>query len=244
MMKKQGTCNPWRSLRRDIGNKCSSQCLTKREKWSDEILPTLTLSPGCLGFDGPFGSLPTQDIYELLKERISSFLSSRERSLMLKRKGRDQQLCPWGRRRAVTPLCLPAQCPGSVAAGLMGSAVLCVCMARSAEPSITAEGGSDILLPVHRGKQILNPLFPNFFWNRRQPREAGPWSHRHKGLSPGLDEAPCPGSTGEQMCGVSCSRGRTPTTPEPSCLHWYSKRFGWHLLCLEHPSTQMYLLPI
>lgn len=69
-------------------------------------------------------------------------------------------------------------------------------------------------------------LFPNLFWKRRQMREAWPWSHQHRGLFPGLDEAPCLGCTGEQMCSVSCSRGRTPATPDSSCSLWHSKRIS------------------
>lgn len=68
------------------------------EKISDEILPTLTLHPGSWTWMVLLGPFQLRTSYELPKERISPLLGGRERNLLLKIKGRDAQLCPWGRR--------------------------------------------------------------------------------------------------------------------------------------------------
>ena len=93
-------------------------------------------------------------------------LMCRQRSLMLKekKKGRDQQLSPWGRRTGMTLSCLPAQCPGSVCCRADEISYVCVCIWQGLQSPLIIPGwGSDILLPVHYDKQILNLLFPDLF---------------------------------------------------------------------------------
>lgn len=84
--------------------------------------------------------------------------------LKKKEKRKDQQLGPWGRRRVMTLMCLPAQCPGSVCRVVdeISSARMCVWQGQMSI-LITPGRGSDILLPLHYSKQILNFLFPSLF---------------------------------------------------------------------------------
>lgn len=64
----------------------------------------------------------------------------------------------------MTLSCLPAQCPGSVCRGADEISCACVCEWQGQQCSLITPGGeSDILLPVHYDKQILNLLFPNLF---------------------------------------------------------------------------------
>lgn len=149
-----------------LGASAPLDVLLKAGKWSNENLPTLTLSWGCLV------------CWKKLKVRISpssSHKGSREWSLMLKKKREGSTTQSLGRRRAMTLPCLPAQCPGSVCHGADEISCIRMCVWQGQQSPLIHPGrGSDILLPVHYDKQILNLLFPDLFCNRRQLGEACP----------------------------------------------------------------------
>lgn len=221
-------------------------------KWSDKILPTLTLHQvpwTRMNFLGPFQLRLT---YELLEE-ISPLLSSRERTLMLKRKGRDTQLCPWGRRRALTLPCLPAQCPGSAQClGPMGSAGISRALRMhgkvSGAPQSLPKEGVIYCFQFIVANKFLIPSFPVYSEREDKWEKLGPSPISTKVFSLGwVKHLACGmGNTGEQgnKCAVSCSGGRTPAAPDPPCSPCHSERVRWHLFSLEHASVQMYLVRI
>lgn len=80
-----------------------------------------------MGFDGPFGSLPTQDIYELLKERISSFIGQQREKLDVEKKRKGSAAVSLGKEESGDPVVLACAMPwecGRRADGI--SRALCV----------------------------------------------------------------------------------------------------------------------
>lgn len=167
-----------------LGTSAPLNVILKEEKWCNLIHLDFELRL--------LRMLGTVEKRRFLLDRATEKQRKKSNVKKKKKKGRDQQLSPWGRRREMTLSCLPAQCPGSVCHGSDEISCACVCVWQGQRsPLITPGGGSDIQLPVHYDKQILNLLFPNLFWNRRQLGQAWPYSHQYKCLFPGLDKAPC-----------------------------------------------------